>query len=105
MDADCTVDLPSEPPPGEWDICLIDNVHPHHINRISSAFILFRDTPNTRMFLSTWEQNNKQMKKDHPALTKTINQLRTTVHFIDGTAWLKDRHVINALLPNRGRYE
>jgi hypothetical protein len=105
MDADCAVELPDEPPEGKWDICIFDNIHPTHLNRISSAFILFRDTPMTQKFLSRWEKNNTLYKKDHPALTKTINEMRGQVDFYDGSEWLKGKMTLNALLPERGLYK
>lgn len=104
MDADCQVNLPDEPPEGAWDICVFDNIHPNHINRISAAFILFRDTLMTRRFLVRWDRNNKHVRKDHPALTRTIREMQNTVKIQNKTDWLKNRHTINALLPERGLY-
>jgi len=105
MDADCRVDLPSKPPDGDWDICLFDNIHPHHINKITAAFILFRHTERTHLFLDTWDENNKLVNKDHPALTKTITELKDSVKMLNATDWLTGRQVINALLPQRGLYK
>jgi hypothetical protein len=105
MDADCAVDLPEHPPEGDWDVCLFDNVNPNHINRIAAAFILFKDTTNSRKFLARWDENNQNVKKDHPALTRTINEMRGKMSFYDGSEWLKDRQILNALMPERGLFK
>lgn len=105
VDADCHLDLPSKAPEGSWDVCIFDNIHPKHINKISAAFILFRNTVKARRFLKRWERNNKYSHKDHPAFIKTIREMQNTVKIQNKTDWLKGRHTINALLPERGLYK
>jgi hypothetical protein len=102
VDADCSVDLPAAPPDGAWDVCLTENAHPEHNNRISAAFILFRRGLGAEMFLKRWDKNNVNFGKDHNALTLTIKQMRHRVRFGDMTEWLKGRHTINAYMPERG---
>lgn len=105
IDADCAVDLPSEPPEGLWDVGIFDNIVPTHKNRISAAFILFRNSQGAQYFLRRWKHNNSLAAKDHPALTKTINQCKNTVRIQNLSQWLKGRCVVNAYLGHRGRIE
>lgn len=104
MDADCTIDLPNDPPEGDYDVCIFDNIHPHHINRISAAFIMFRQTVGAFRFLRDWEINNRFVKKDHPALTTTINQSKD-IAIVNRTDWILGRQCLNALRPERGLYQ
>lgn len=99
VDADCLVEPPSELPPGDWDICTLYNVHPHHKLKTSAGFILLRDTANTRRFLDHWDRLNVSFKKDHPAM---IRALRCNLKVADMSAWLGGRHTINAFAPERG---
>jgi hypothetical protein len=102
VDADCSVDLPVEPPTGDWDVCTTDNAHPDHKIRTSAAFLLFRRGLGAEMFLKRWAKNNANFSKDHSALTLTIKQMRHRVRFGDMTEWLRGRHTINAYMPERG---
>lgn len=101
LDSDCTINAPAEFPPGEFDIGIIDNIVASHRCRMSAAFILFRDTPMTRLFLNKWKENNQRFSKDHPALKHTIDELRETVKVADVSYWLKGRHSVNDLAPER----
>lgn len=103
IDADCLVDLPDNEPP-DGDVLTTANIHPHHHNRISAAFLLFRRNHKTESFLRSWAMTNKRHKKDHPALMQTIRRMDNVVRIRDMTEWLKNRHTINALLPERGVY-
>jgi len=102
MDSDCWVDLPDDLPEGDWDICTIENIHPKHFHKISAAFILFRNTKRTRKFLDDWDKLNKRYPKDHPALIKALERNYRYVNVGDMTEWLKGRHKVNVLLPDRG---
>lgn len=103
VDADCDVSPPSELPPGEWDICTTENIHPTHKNRISAAFILFKDTPATRQFLADWAVLNQTAKKDHPAFVSALRRA-SNLRVGDMTAWLKGLHTINAFARDRGEF-
>ena len=101
IDADCTVDLPDTEPP-EGEVLTTENIHPHHINRISAAFILFRRHKSTENFLRSWAIANHRHRKDHAALMQTIRRMEVQVRIRDMTEWLRGRHTINSLLPERG---
>lgn len=61
------------PPHEAWDVGITDNLFTHHVNRIASAYILFRKTPGALRFIEHWEALCKRTrKKDHPLLTRTI---------------------------------
>lgn len=102
MDSDCWVDLPDEIPEGKWDIAITENIHPTHFHKISSAFILLRNTKRTRKFLVDWDNLNKRYNKDHPALIKALERNKKWLAIHDMTDWLRGRHKINVLLPDRG---
>ena len=102
MDSDCWVDLPDELPEGDWDICTTENIHPKHFHRISAGFILLRNTKAVRNFLSEWDNINKRYNKDHPALIKALQRNQRYLKMSDMTEWLKGRHKINVLSPERG---
>jgi hypothetical protein len=102
VDADCSVTLPEMPPDVDFDIGVFDNIVTKHKNRISAAFILFRNNENARHFLRKWQQNNLMHRKDHPALTVTINQTKETYNIVNLSNWLQGCCVVNAYLPNRG---
>jgi len=103
IDADCAVQLPEEDPPA-GDVLTTENIHPNHINRISAAFILFRKHAKTEQFLRSWAMANRRHKKDHSALMQTIRRMDNLTRIRDMTEWLKNRHQINVLLPERGVY-
>lgn len=100
VDADCLFAPPDEPPPGNYDIWTAKNICTDHRNRISAAFIMFRNNVRTKAFLRHWERANNRHSKDHPALTRTIQQLRNRVSIGDMTDWL-GYHEINTLAPER----
>lgn len=103
IDADCTVDPPGDLPAGDWDIGIVDNIHPTHKNRISAGFILFRNTPATHRMLDHWEMRQQYTATDHGALTMALKESRRAT-IINISDWLEGRHSINELLPERGAY-
>lgn len=104
IDADCIIDAPHNAPAGAWDVGVIENRHPLHKNRISSGFILFRNTRESRAFLDHWDACAQHTRVDHTALTTTIKRMQGKVKIANVTKWLDGRHTINALLPERGEY-
>ena len=102
VDADCTVHPTAALPDGDWDICVMDNIHPKHKCRVSAGFILFRNTPATMAFLARWDENNQRHSKDHPAMMQTLGEMCHKMKIGDMTEWLRGRHAINALAPSRG---
>lgn len=104
VDADCLINAPDAAPPGDWDVCTVENIHPLHKLKISAGFFMVRNTQGGNLFLNTWEAHNKLAVKDHPAMIKTLNMLRNQINIADMTDWLRGRHTINALMPERGRY-
>ena len=105
VDADCKVDIPDIPPDDDFDVGIFDNIVDCHKNKISAAFILFRNTTKARVFLKRWQLNNKLHHKYHPALTQTIEQMQSTVRIKNISDWLKNRCIFNAYLPERGIIE
>jgi len=101
VDADCSVELPETAPNMDFDIGVFDNIITRHKNKISAAFILFRNNENARHFLKKWQQNNLKRRLDHPALIATINQTQETCKIVNLSDWLKGRCIVNAHLPNR----
>ena len=101
IDSDCTIDPPDAFPSDQFDVGIIDNIVATHKCRMSAAFLLFRNTDGARRFLHRWKENNKQFKKDHPALKHTISELDGDVWIANVTPWLAGRHRINDLAPER----
>lgn len=104
LDADCIIDAPHNAPSGSWDVGVIENRHPGHVNKISAGFILFRNSRESRLFLDYWDTHAKHTQVDHTALTMTIRRMANKVKIANVTKWLDGRHTINALLPERGVY-
>jgi hypothetical protein len=102
IDADCYFNPPDKLPEGNWDVCIFDNIHPKHKLKISAAFLLFRNTYETKKFLQMWELLNKRAKKDHPALMKTIRAMQGRVRIQNKTSWIAGRHTLSKYFPERG---
>lgn len=102
IDSDCIIDPPDDAPEGNWDVCTMYNFHPAHKIKVSAGFIMFRNNVRTRRFLSRWDVENARVDKDHPGFTRAIKRSQGGVIFGDMTEWLKGRHQINALAPERG---
>ena len=102
IDADCKVDPPEAIPEGNWDVCTLHNIHPHHKIKISAGFLLLRNTPATQQFLTLWDNLNCQYKKDHPAMVQALKLMRSSLTVVDMSGWLRGRHTINAFAPERG---
>ena len=103
VDADCEVEAPYYLPEGSWDVGVIDNIHPAHVNRISAGFILFRNTGATDRFLRVWEQNMRHTKTDHSPLMRAISKSPVIgVEVKNVTDWLRGKHAINVYAPERG---
>lgn len=105
VDSDCSINPPDSWPDVEFDVGIIDNVHPDHKNRISAGFILFRNTDKCDLFLQEWDKNCRSSTTDHNALTKTIVENVHSAKIENVSWWLEGRHTINALLPDRGEFE
>ena len=101
LDADCVIDAPEMRPTGNWDMATTYNFHPDHRIKVSAGFLMFRRTSKVRRFLGLWDRINNHVDKDHPALTRALNRSRN-MEIFDMTAWLKGRHQINGLAPERG---
>jgi hypothetical protein len=102
IDSDCLIDPPDSAPDGNWDVCTMYNFHPGHKIKVSAGFIMFRNNARTRRFLARWDVENMRVKKDHPGFTRALNRMPDGLIVSDMTDWLKGRHQINALAPERG---
>jgi hypothetical protein len=100
IDSDCEVAAPEKFSTANFDVGIIDNIVTSHKCRMSAAFILFRDTPKTRLFLERWKENNGKYSKDHPAFKATIQQ-SDDVRVENVTPWLRGRHKVNVYAPDR----
>lgn len=105
IDSDCLIDTPKEVFKGNWDIATTENIHPKHKCRISAGFILFRNTHSTKRFLDQWDRLNKRHKKDHPALMESLKLCSPWLKIGDMSEWIKNKHTINELKQERGKYE
>ena len=103
VDSDCTIDPPELWPDRQFDVGYIDNIHPHHHNRISAGFILFEQTSGTERFLDRWQVNQMRYNTDHGALVEAIKK-RGRTRCENVSYWLSGRHCINTLAPERGAY-
>jgi hypothetical protein len=108
VDADCEIEPPDNLPDTQFDLGVIDNIHPEHAARISAGFILFNRTANTKMFMQCWLSRCNYSKRDHAAFMYAIGLNHAKIANI--TPWLEGKHAINNLLPestvrpNRGVY-
>jgi hypothetical protein len=101
VDADCVVDMPEFPIDLDFDVGVFDNIVTKHKNKISAAFILFRNNQKARQFLQRWKYNCRLHKKDHPALTHTIEQTQHRINIVNLSHLLKNCCIVNAYLPER----
>jgi len=109
VDADCWLDPPDHLPDGNFDVGIIDNIHPEHKARISACFILFHRTRGTVRLIRDWLRRCNYSSRDHAALLYALSLKQADVENI--TPWLEGRHSYNSLLPesdgwrpNRGVY-
>jgi hypothetical protein len=97
VDADCEIDPPDDLPATQFDVGVIDNVHPQHEARTSAGFILFKRTAPTYSFIRNWMQRCNYSKRDHSAFMYALSLNQARIENI--TQWLKGKHAINNLLP------
>lgn len=105
IDSDCKIDPPLAAPKGNWNICTAYNFHPRHRLKISAGYLMLRRCDEIMRFLDVWDRLNKQNKKDHPAMMDALAECRSILKMHDMTPWIKGRHVINGLAPERGAYK
>lgn len=93
-DADAVVDGVPEIPHLDWDVGLLANPNPRHVNRVAASAIFLRNTQGALAFLRQWHRRCRQRPGlDHPRLTDVIIEMNSKVSMVAADGWLRFQQV------------
>lgn len=89
-DADAAVRAVSVPDDLDFDVGIVRNPNPEHLNRWAAAAIVFKAGEGAWNFLAAWEALCKFYGNvDHPQLTRVISNPPQGVRVVNATGWLE----------------